>query len=78
MMAHTIGAVSTIADLGPIAGIGNSSIVIVSIVSIAVVIINNFFVVIVSNVVAFSGITSMASIQRPPSSNPQKLPLLLL
>ncbi len=66
MMAHIIGAVNTIANPGPIAGIDNSSIAIVGIVNIDVAIINKFFVVIVSNVFVSNDTTNIARAQQHP------------
>ena len=73
MTAHTIGAVNIIANPGPIAGIGNISIVIVDIVIINVVIVDRFFSVIVSNIVVSNNITNITSIQQPPSLIPRQL-----
>ena len=72
MTAHMIGAVNTIANLGPIAGIGNSSIAIFGIVNIDVVIIDRFFVVIIANIVVSNNTTNTVSTQRHPSSNPRQ------
>jgi len=83
MTAHTIGTVNTIANIGPIAGIDNSNIVIVGIVIVGiantdVVIIASFFVGIVSNVIVPNNITNIVSLQRLTSTSPQQTPLRLL
>ena len=65
MTAHTIVAINTIADLGPIAGI-SSSIVIVGIVSIDVVIIDIASAVsVISSVSVVSVISSIIDINSP-------------
>ena len=63
MTAHTIGAVNIIANPGPIADIGNSSIIIVGIVIINVVIVDRFSIFIVANVVVSNNSTITNSIQ---------------
>ena len=75
-----MGTINTTANIGPIAGINNSSIVIVrtvivGIANIDVVIIASFFVGIVSNVVVPNDITNIASLQRLTSTSLQKIPL---
>ncbi len=78
-----MGTINTTANIGPIAGINNSSIVIVrtvivGIANINVVIIASFFVGIVSNVVVPNDINNIFSLQRLTSTSLQQIPLRLI
>ncbi len=83
MTDHTMGTINTTANIGPITGINNSSIVIVrtvivGIANINVVIIASFFVGIVSNAVVPNNITNVASLQQLTSTSLQQIPLQLI
>ena len=78
-----MGTINTTANIGPIVGINNSSIVIartviLGITNIDVVIIASFFVGIVSNVVIPNDISNIASLQRLTSTSLQQIPLQLI